>query len=206
MDMQTHAGMRWAGTAHLALPCLGATTVRRHEGGCVAAHAASRRRSIVLATLRSTPFDAQSAELAVDLALETAAPLVVVNVVDMPVGRCPGRDLGDPPAVAASLGAPADRAAALGVAVTVLRVRSVRPVATLVDLVRELAPGAVVFGPDPARLSRLRHLSPRQYRRAARMLAARTTCLLWRPELGQRDAPTAPPSARRPIASTKGSS
>src|SRR4051794_32940314 len=69
-------------------------------------HSDERGSAVMLATLASTPFHARAAELAVELAVESAATLMVVNVIDLPVGRMPLRDLGDPAAVARSLRAP----------------------------------------------------------------------------------------------------
>jgi len=134
----------------------------------------------MLATLRSTPFAPAAADLAVELAVETAAALVVVDVVDAPAGRARRIDPGPAPPAAAALRRPAERAAAAGLPATMLRVRAPRPIAALVELVGETAPAIVLLGSDPARLSRLRHLSPRAYRRAARVLEQRTSCLLWR--------------------------
>ena len=183
IDMEMRAWARRNGKAP--------RTLRRPAAG----PGAGDGRAVVLATLRSAPFDAVAAELAVDLALDGVRPLVVVNVVEMPVGRRPHPDLGDPPDVAAALAAPGDRARAAGATVTVLRVRSLRPLAALIGLIGDLAPAAVVFGADPERLSRARPLSRRVHRRAAGVIAARTSCLLWVPD-PQPAAATAPPPVR----------
>jgi nucleotide-binding universal stress UspA family protein len=143
--------------------------------------------SIMLATLVSTPFDERAAELALELAIERPAELVVANIVEYPVGgRGPRADLGDPPDAAASLRAPVEAGAAAGVTVTALRIRSLRPASTLLGVVSAHEPSVVVFGPDLARLSALRGLSRRRYRRALRMLEVGASCLLWAP------APTHP--------------
>lgn len=186
-DIGTVASGRWPAVVRM-VPATGGGRGDGHGDG------RHRARPVMLMTLQSTPFAPDAAALAIDLAIENAAALIVVNVVDCPVARGPRADLGDPPAVAEALRAPAARAAERGVVVRALRVRSQRPLATLVDLVGEHAPGVVVFGPDPARLSRLRHASPRRYRRAMRALEARTTCLLWRPD-GEPPAPR--PAAAR---------
>jgi nucleotide-binding universal stress UspA family protein len=150
------------------------------------------RGPVVLATLRSAPIAPAAADLAVDLAREIEAPLVVVDVVDAPPGRSRRAHPGSPAHVAAALRAPAERAAAEGTAARVLHVGATRPVDALVALVDETAPAIVVLGPDPDRLSR-RGLSRRAYRRAVAALDTRTSCLLWRvtPE------PSAASAARR---------
>ena len=71
------------------------------------------------------------------------------------------------------LRAPAELAHALGVEVERLRVRSPHPVDALLDLVAEWRPGLLVFGPDKDRLK------PRTFRKAAKRIRARTSCLVW---------------------------
>jgi hypothetical protein len=56
-----------------------------------------------------------------------------------------------------------------------LRVRSPRPVEALIELVADLHPGMVVFGPDRVAMKGGR------YRRAARALRERASCLVWFP-------------------------
>jgi hypothetical protein len=135
-------------------PAIPTTSARGADGehelaSSLERHSDARGSAVMLATLASTPFHARAAELAVELALESAAGLIDVNVIDLPVGRTPRRDLGDGAAVARSLRAPAERAAALGAPVTTLLVRSLRRVATLLALVSDYAPAVIVFGPDP---------------------------------------------------------
>jgi hypothetical protein len=62
-----------------------------------------------------------------------------------------------------------------------IRGPSVRPVATLVELVAAQRPRLLVFGADPGRLSPWRGLTPRRHARALRVLDQRTTRLLWSP-------------------------
>jgi nucleotide-binding universal stress UspA family protein len=134
----------------------------------------------MLATLASAPLDERAVDLAVEVARDHGAALVIVNVVDLPTGgrgRVP--DIGDPPEVAATLRDAAVRAAAEGLEVTTLRGPSARPVATLLRAVADQRPRLLVFGPDPRRLSAWRNLSQRRHRRAVRMLEERTECLLW---------------------------
>jgi len=146
---------------------------------------------VLLATLRGAPLAPAAESLAVDLAADVEARLLVVDVVDAPPGRCRGVDLGAAAAATEALRRPAEEALARGLPATTLVVRATRPVDALIEVVADAAPSIVVFGPDPARLSRLRRLSPRAQRRAVRALEARTTCLLWRP-----DAATPPPPRR----------
>jgi nucleotide-binding universal stress UspA family protein len=75
--------------------------------------------------------------------------------------------------VDAALREPADLAHSLGVEVERLRVCSPHPIAALVEVMGERDPGLIVFGPDPARLRR------RLYRRAAKAVRERATCLVW---------------------------
>jgi hypothetical protein len=50
---------------------------------------------------------------------------------------------------------------------------SPHPIAALIETIGEREPGLIVFGPDPARLRR------RLYRRAAKAVRERATCLVW---------------------------
>src|SRR3954447_25630884 len=47
------------------------------------AHGGARRRPVLLATL-AVPFDGEAARVAIDAALESASPLVVVDAVELP--------------------------------------------------------------------------------------------------------------------------
>jgi len=123
------------------------------------------------------PFDPDASSFAVDAAVESGEPLLVVNVVELPplgMSVAMGYDqLPDPPEQEEALRAPAALAASLGVTVERLRVRSPRPVEALVQVAAERAPGLLVFGPDRARLK------PRTYRKAARAVRERAACLVW---------------------------
>jgi Universal stress protein family len=133
-------------------------------------------RPVLLATL-GVPFDAAASAFAVDAAIEAGEPLIVANVVELPplgMSVAMGYDqlpYGDDEAE--SLRAPAELAHSLGAEVERLRVRSPRPVEALLQVVAERAPGLVVFGPDRARIR------GRVYRKAARVLRERATCLVW---------------------------
>jgi Universal stress protein family len=130
---------------------------------------------VLLATL-AVPFDPEAAQIAVDSAVETGQPLIVANVVELPflpTSVILGYDQIDDPELSASVRAPAELAHSLGVRVERLRVRSLRPVEALLELVAERDPSFLVFGPDRTKLR------PRQYRKAARAVREHAPCLVW---------------------------
>jgi nucleotide-binding universal stress UspA family protein len=132
-------------------------------------------RPVVLATLR-VPFAPAACELAVDAAVESGQPLLVVVLAQLeplPLSVILGYDQVDSPEQEAAFAAPAALAASLGVEVERLRIRSPRPVTALLELAAEREPGLLVFGPDRGRLSR------RAYRKAANALRERAPCLVW---------------------------
>ena len=137
---------------------------------------AASHRPILLATL-GVPFDERAAAFAVDAAVESGQPLIVANVVELPPLTMSVRmgydQLADPPELAEALLAPARLAHSLGVQVERLRVRSMHPLAALLELAREREPGLLVFGPDRRRLRRSR------YRKAARAVSEAAPCLVW---------------------------
>ena len=138
--------------------------------------APAKGRPVLLATLE-VPFDPAATEFAVDAAVECGQPLLVANVVEIPLGRlCVSMGYGDlEPAEddARSFRAPAELASALGVEVERLRVLSPHPLDALLELVAERKPAVLVFGPDRSRLPR------RRYRKAARTVRDSTSCLVW---------------------------
>jgi len=133
-------------------------------------------RPVMLATL-DVPFDPNALAFAVDSAVELGQRLIVANFVEqepLPLSASMGYDdLPYPPELAESLAEPVRLALSLGVAVTRLRVKSFRPVQAMVEVVAEENAGLLVFGPDRARIRRLR------YRWAARTIRARVTALIW---------------------------
>jgi nucleotide-binding universal stress UspA family protein len=142
---------------------------------------------VMLATLAGAPPHPRAVELAVEVARDHGARLVIADVLDQPVGgRGVAPALPDPPELAAAVESATAEALAAGVRVTVIRGPSVRPVATLLELVHEHRPRLLVFAPDPARLSRRRGLSPGRHRRALRSLEQHTGCLIWAPATSQR--------------------
>lgn len=136
-------------------------------------------RPVMLATL-DVPFDTNAVAFAVDSAVELGQRLIVANFVErapLPLSAMLGYDdLPPPPLLEESLLAPATLARSLGVEVTRLRVKSFHPIQAMLEVAAEQAPGIFVFGPDRARIGRLR------YRRAVRVVRSRIQTLLWAAE------------------------
>ncbi len=132
---------------------------------------------MLLATLEA-PITEEAAAIAVDAAVESGQPLLVVNAVEASLAPCSlvlGYDTIVPPEVEESLRAPADLAHSLGVQVERLRLRSPRPVDALLELVGERSPGLLVVGCDPARMR------ARTRRKAMRKILSEVECLVWLP-------------------------
>ena len=124
------------------------------------------------------PVRADAAALAVDSAVESGQPLVLVNLVELtirPMTASWGAEVVVLEDVDESLRAPAALAASLAVAVERLRVVSPRPLAALLELVGERSPGLLVLGADT------RRMRGRYYRKAARKLREEAACLVWIP-------------------------
>jgi nucleotide-binding universal stress UspA family protein len=122
------------------------------------------------------PVDPRAAELAVDAAVESGQPLVVVNVVDMPIRPMTaswGMEVVVTDDVDCSLRAPAELAHALGVVVERIRLVSPHPLAALLELVDERLPGLLVVGPDRGRMGR------RRLSRAEKRIRNSASCLVW---------------------------
>jgi len=133
----------------------------------------------MLATL-DVPFDANAVTFAVDSAVELGQRLIVANFRErapLPLSAMLGCDeLPYPPQLEESLAAAATLARSLGVDVTRLRVKSFHPIPAMLEVVAEQRPGILVFGPNRARIRRLR------YRRAVRAIRSGTGTLLWTAE------------------------
>jgi nucleotide-binding universal stress UspA family protein len=135
---------------------------------------ASDGRPVVLATL-DVPFSEEATALAVDSAVESGQPLVLLNVAEvlptpytlLGYGYVEREDLQD------ALRKPAELAQSLAVRIERLRVCSPHPIDALLEIVAERDPAMLVFGPDRSRLK------ARTYRRAARKIRERVTCLVW---------------------------
>jgi hypothetical protein len=114
---------------------------------------------------------------AVDSAVELGQPLIIANFVErapLPLSTMLGYDdLPYPPEMEDALAAPARLAASLGVQVTRFRVKSFHPIPAMLEVLAEQGAGIFVFGPDRARIRRLRYL------RAARAIRSKATTLVW---------------------------
>ena len=132
---------------------------------------------MLLATL-GVPFDPDGLAFALDAAVESGLPLVVANVVELaplPLSVLLGYDQLDRPEVTRALSALTEQATSLGVEVERLRVRSPRPIAALLELVADVGPGILVFGPDRTCLRR------RRYAKATKAIRESCGCLFWLP-------------------------
>lgn len=151
----------------------------RDRGTDVSMGSGAASRPVLLATM-GVPLDEEASVFAVDTAVESGQRLVVVNVTTLEPLRMSitlGYDTLPEltPEVSASLRRSAELARSLGVHVERLRVRSPRPVQALLDLVDDVRPGVLVFGPDR------KALRERRYRKALRAVRERVTCLVWVP-------------------------
>jgi hypothetical protein len=145
----------------------------------VAARIGSAGRPVLLVTF-GVPLDEAASVFAVDTAVESGQRLVLANLTTLQPLRMSlvlGYDTLPEltPDVTASLRRSAELARSLGVHVERLRVRTPRPVEALLELVTELRPGLLVFGPDRSAMRR------RRYRRSVRAVRERVTCLVWFP-------------------------
>jgi Universal stress protein family len=140
----------------------------------VAVVSSSARRPVLLATL-DVPFEEDATVFAVDSAVESGQPLVVVNVAEVQPTRWSlvGYGYLERAELQDELRKPAELAHALAVDVERLRVCSPHPVDALLEVVAERNPGVLVFGPDRSCIKR------RRYGRAAKRIRERTSCLVW---------------------------
>lgn len=136
---------------------------------------ATGARPVMLVTF-DVPVDPRAAEIAVDAAVESGQPLIVVNVVDLPIRPMTsswGTEVVVTEDVDDSLRAPAELARSLAVAVERIKLVSPRPLAALLELVGERLPGLLVVGPDRARIRR------RKLARAEKRIKRDAPCLVW---------------------------
>ena len=150
-----------------------------YRGTDVSTREGAAGRPVLLATM-GVPLDEEASVFAVDTAVESGQRLVVANVTALEPLRMSialGYDTLPEltPEVSASLRRSAELARSLGVHVERLRVRSPRPVQALLDLVADVRPGLLVFGPDR------KALRERRYRKALGAVRDRVTCLVWVP-------------------------
>ena len=132
-------------------------------------------RPVLLLTF-DVPVTAEAAELAVDAAVESGQPLLVVNAVELsirPMTSSWGTEVVVAEDVDESLRAPAELAHALSVEVERIRLVSPRPVEAVLELVAERLPGLLVLGSEPRRMSR------RRLARAESRLRREAPCLVW---------------------------
>jgi nucleotide-binding universal stress UspA family protein len=135
-------------------------------------------RPVVLATMAARVHPGAE-RMAIDSAIEAGVPLLVVNLVPLPLyvstmvlmGPA-GTTLPHEEALD-DVRATAQRAADLGVKTELLRVRTRHAATALLQVARERDAGLVVFGPDVGRIGRLR------FRAAARRLRREADCLVW---------------------------
>jgi nucleotide-binding universal stress UspA family protein len=149
-------------------------TVRRSGPGEDVSGVSAAARPVLLATL-DVPFAEEAATFAVDSAVESGQPLVVVNVAEIHPTHWSlvGYGYIERDELQRELGKPAALAHSLAVRVERLRVCSPHPIDALLEVVAERNPGILVFGPDRT------HMRRRKYERAARCLRERSTCLVW---------------------------
>jgi hypothetical protein len=137
-----------------------------------------RGRPVVLGTL-SVRVDPSAERMAIESALEAGVPLIVANVLWLPLfpttlvlHGAAGATLPHEEDLDAVRGT-AHRAAELGIDTRLLRVSSRRPVNALLEVAVQADAGLLVFGPD-IRLTRRR-----TFRNAARRVRERAPCLVW---------------------------
>ena len=150
-------------------------TLRRSGArGGVGTIAPSIRRPVLLATL-DVPFEEDATVFAVDSAVESGQPLVVVNVAEVLPTRWTlvGYGYLERAELQDALRKPAELAHSLAVNVERLRVCSPHPIDALLQVVTERNPGVLVFGPDRSCLRR------RTYQRAVKRIRERSSCLVW---------------------------
>jgi nucleotide-binding universal stress UspA family protein len=134
---------------------------------------------VVLATL-AVPFDEDTAAVAAEAALESGARLTVVDLVEQsaapmwpPHSFRFARQEYELDEDLAEIRRLVREAAALGLEVEHLHVRTPRPVPALLEVVAARRAELLVLGPDPSRVK------PRVLRRVGRQLRRRASCLLW---------------------------
>jgi nucleotide-binding universal stress UspA family protein len=132
---------------------------------------------VVLATL-SVRIDPRAERMAIDSALESGAPLIIANMLTLqpyPTTVMLARQYLTLPHEEdlEEVRATAHRAAALGIKTELLRITSRRPLAALIELIRERRAGLVVLGPDVRRTPRW------QLWLAARRVRRQAECLVW---------------------------
>ena len=124
------------------------------------------------------PFAPEAAAFAVDSAVESGQPLIVVNAAEvpiLPISIAMGYEYAGTDEVEESLRAPAELAHSL--AVDVERLQALQPASgrRAARARRGAHPGLLVLGPDPERLRR------RRYAKLTKRISERAACLVWLP-------------------------
>jgi hypothetical protein len=137
------------------------------------AQVAGERGAVMLVTLEAG-FDQDAERLAVSSALDGGLPLRLVDLIDMAMSPCSMllgcRSLATPEEQGA-IRRTAETAAALGLDVAILRVRSTRPARALAEIVGEERPSLLIVGPSRVR-------DRRRLRGVVRQACA-LSCLVW---------------------------
>jgi hypothetical protein len=149
----------------------------RHRSSRADLSAASGDRPVLLATL-DVPYTEEAIAFAVDSAVESAKPLLLVNAAEVLLtpSTLVGYGYVERDELQDALRLPAELAGSLAVPVERLRVCSPHPVDALLDVAVEREPSLLVFGPNSA------HLSHRRYRKAVRAVRENAPCLVWIPD------------------------
>jgi hypothetical protein len=139
-----------------------------------------RGEPVLLATFAGTPPHPAATELAVEVAFETGATLLLADVIVRPRLRRRRRRRGAAVVALAPGFRPAvDRAFDLGVRVERIYVARPRPAVALVQIVHEHRPSLVVFAPDPTAFGRWRWRKRRRFKRLVTALVRDAPGLLW---------------------------
>lgn len=159
-------------------------------------------RPVVLVTL-GAPVETAAASVALGAAVDAGSPLILANVTELEplsLSLLLGYDALEElsPETSASLRTLTERAAALGLAVEWLRIRTPRPVRAMLELIRDRRPGLVVFGVGRGSVPR------RRYRRAVAALKERGEFLIWLPEEAVAEAEWSRAAEPRSIACPRG--
>lgn len=148
---------------------------RRPRTSADTAAPAAGSHPVMLVTF-DVPFEPEATELAVDTAVESGQPLIIVNAAEVPLGPISlsmKYEYVGTQEVEDALREPAALAVGLAVEVERLRLCSPRPIEALLELVAERRPGLLVVGPDRTRMRK------RTYAKVAKKIRARATCLVW---------------------------
>ena len=150
---------------------------RRRPGAEILREERSRSRPVLLGTL-SVRVEPTAERMAIDTALEVGSRLILANMVALPPSPLTVMVAPDYVTLAHeedldAVRGTAARAAALGIATELLRVRSPRPVTALIELAHDRGVGLLVFGPDRSRIS------GRRFRAAAKVVRRDAPCLVW---------------------------